>query len=76
MHINDPKILPCPTSTILAYKIWRSYKITKDVQDSGFAFGQGRIFGWFICTNMLFYIIFGTNLLTQSPMPVYVFPCF
>ena len=24
---------------------------------------------------MLFYIIFGTNLLTKSPVPVYVFPC-
>ena len=23
-----------------------------------------------------FYIIFGTNLLTQSPVPVSVFPCF
>ena len=26
--------------------------------------------------NMHFYIIFGTNLLTQSPVPVSVFPCF
>ena len=25
---------------------------------------------------MLFYIIFGTNLLTQSPVPVFIFPCF
>ena len=25
---------------------------------------------------MLFYMIFGTNLLTQSPVPVSVFPCF
>ena len=25
---------------------------------------------------MLFYMIFGTNLLTQSPVPVYVFPLF
>ena len=25
---------------------------------------------------MHFYIIFGTNLLTQSPVPVYVFPLF
>ena len=25
---------------------------------------------------MLFYMIFGTNLLTQSPVPISVFPCF
>ena len=25
---------------------------------------------------MLFYMIFGTNLLTQSPVPVFVFPLF
>ena len=25
---------------------------------------------------MLFYMIFGTNLLTQGPVPVSVFPCF
>ena len=30
-------------------------------------------FGCFICLNMLFYIIFGTNLLTKSPVPVFVF---
>ena len=33
-------------------------------------------FGCFICINMLIYIIFGTNLLTQSPVPVPVFPLF
>src|SRR3990170_5975164 len=33
-------------------------------------------FGCFICINMLFYIIFGTNLLTESPAPVYVFSLF
>ena len=30
----------------------------------------------FICIYMLFYMIFGTNLLTQSPVPVSVFPLF
>ena len=30
-------------------------------------------FGCFICINMLFYIIFGTKLLTQSLVPVPVF---
>src|SRR3990170_8219931 len=30
-------------------------------------------FGCFIYINMLFYIIFGTNLLTQSQVPVSVF---
>ena len=30
----------------------------------------------FICIYMLFYMIFGTNLLTQSPVPVLFFPCF
>ena len=35
------------------------------------------LFGCFICINILFYIVFETNLLTQSPVPVSVFfPCF
>ena len=32
--------------------------------------------GCFICIYMLFYMIFGTNLLTQSPVPVPVFSLF
>ena len=32
--------------------------------------------GCFMGFTMHFYIIFGTNLLTQSPVPVYVFPLF
>ena len=32
--------------------------------------------GCFICIYMLFYMVFGTNLLTYSPVPVSVFPCF
>ena len=32
--------------------------------------------GCFICIYMLFYMIFGTNLLTQSLVPVSIFPCF
>lgn len=32
--------------------------------------------GCFMGFNMHFYITFGTNLLTQSPMQVYVFPLF
>ena len=32
-------------------------------------------FGCLMRFNMLFYIIFGTNLLTRGPVPVYVFFC-
>ena len=32
--------------------------------------------GCFVCIYMIFYMIFGTNVLTQSPMPVSVFPLF
>ena len=32
--------------------------------------------GCFMGFTMHFYITFGTNLLTQSPVPVSVFPCF
>ncbi len=32
--------------------------------------------GCLICIYMLFYMIFGTNLLTQSPVPVSVFSLF
>ena len=34
------------------------------------------LFWMFTGFIMLFYMIFGTNLLTQSPVPVSVFPCF
>ena len=33
-------------------------------------------FGCFICMNMLFYIFFGTNLLTQCQVPVSIFSVF
>ena len=34
------------------------------------------LFGMFMGFTKHFYIIFGTNLLTQSPVPISVFPCF
>ena len=34
------------------------------------------LFGMFKGFIIHFYIIFGTNLLTQSPVPVFVFPLF
>ena len=33
-------------------------------------------FGCFVCMNMIFYIFFGTNLLTQCQVSVSVFSCF